>query len=96
MQINIEKDKLEAHYSDFAMITHNFLGFNFDFGQRSPKEDEVMMISRLALTPQHAKLFLEILKQNIDTYEGKFGEIKLPEKKDKTSSEEGDKIVHFV
>lgn len=94
MQINIEKEKLEARYTDFAMITNNFLGFNFDFGQRSPRENEVIMISRLALTPQHAKLFLEILKNNIDNYEKQFGEIKTPVSK--RSPEDDKKIVHFV
>ena len=36
---------------------------------------ESRMISRLIMSPQHAKAFLQLLANNISTYEQNFGEI---------------------
>jgi hypothetical protein len=94
LKINIPQDKLEAKYSDFAIVSQSPFGFTFDFGQRLPMGKEVAMVARIAMSPQHAKLFTQLLSQNIQKYEKEFGEIKLPAPKQQ-EKEEG-KIIHFV
>lgn len=93
VQVNVPSDKAEARYSDFAIIGKNALGFRLDFGQRMPQENTVSIVSRIAMSPEHAKLFLMVLEKNVKDYEQKFGSINVPKGK---PTEETDKIVHFV
>lgn len=93
MKIQIDKENVDAKYSDFSIIGKNSLGFNFDFAQRMPGGDNVKVISRLAMSPQHAKIFLHLLRRNIEQYEDKYGEIKIP-RKAKQVREDGE-IIHF-
>lgn len=94
LKVNVSPDKIEARYSDFAIVSQNGLGFNFDFGQRMPNKKEVNIVGRVALSPQHAKLFSKLLAENVKKYEEKFGEIKLPRDKGQ-KVEDPSKILHF-
>lgn len=76
-QINIDPDKLEAKYADQALISHNPFGITFDFAQQIPQMKMIKILSRIAMSPEHAKAFLEALSQNIASYETKFGKIEL-------------------
>lgn len=93
VKINVSKDNMEAKYSDFAVVAKNALGFNLDFGQRVPGGKQINIVSRIAMSPQHAKLLLRILKRNVEKYEEDFGEINLPDsaKKVKDSG-----VIHFA
>jgi hypothetical protein len=93
VKINVSADKIEARYSDFALISKNALGFNFDFAQRMPGGKQVNVVSRIAMSPQHAKLFSQLLDKNIEGYEKEFGEINIP--KPPKVAKDG-KIIHFV
>lgn len=93
IQVKVAPDRIEARYSDFVLISKNALGFNLDFAQRVPAENQVHIVSRIALSPQHAKLLVRLLKQNVENYEQQFGEIKIPEKS-KSVKESG--VIHFV
>jgi len=95
IKINITPDRTEARFSDFLLISKGAFGFTFDFGQRMPSGDSINIVSRIAMSPQHAKMFLQILKKNVDDFEAKFGEIKIPENKTPTP-ETDDKTLHFV
>lgn len=77
IQINLDQTKLESHYSDIAFISMNPMGLTFDFGQNIPQMNMVKIVTRLSVSPQHAKALLNLLKQNIDNYERQFGEIKM-------------------
>ena len=83
----IEKEKIieEAKYSDTVRVSHTFASFIFDFGYFIPphsgEEPKIFIHSRIYMSPQHAKLLLKALQDNIKKYEQMFGEIKLPEKK---------------
>jgi hypothetical protein len=94
LKINVSPDKMEARYSDFAIIAKNALGFNFDFAQRMPGGKQVNVVARIAMSPQHAKLFAQILQRNIEQYENEFGEIKVPQGVKPAAKEGG--VIHFV
>lgn len=93
VNISVSPDMIEAKYSDFAIIGKNALGFSFDFAQRVPGKNQVRIVSRIAMSPQHAKLVLGVLMQNIKDYEKSFGKINLPKK---AKEEEQKGMIHFV
>ena len=80
VKINVSQDKIEAKYSDFAIVGKNALGFNIDFAQRMPGAKQVNIVSRIAMSPQHAKLLSEVLRHHVQKYEDEFGEIQIPKK----------------
>ena len=93
LKINVPQERMEARYSDFAIISKSALGFSIDFGQRMPTGKQVNVVSRVALSPQHAKLFLNLLAKNVDEYEKEFGKISVPQRP-RQSREKG--MIHFV
>jgi len=78
-QINIELGEKEADgvYSNLAIITHSNAEFVIDFTRVLPGVPRAKVHSRVIMTPQHAKLLLNAIKDNIEKFEKKFGEIKL-------------------
>ncbi|OGU42890.1 MAG: hypothetical protein A2000_10350 [Ignavibacteria bacterium GWB2_36_8] len=78
-QINIELGEKEAEgiYSNMAIITHSPAEFVIDFTRIVPGLPKAKVHARIITTPQHAKMLLKALKDNIDKFESRFGEIKL-------------------
>lgn len=78
-QINIELGEKEAEgiYSNLAIISHSPAEFIIDFTRIFPGIPKAKVHSRIIMTPQHAKLFMRAMKENIDRYESQFGEITL-------------------
>lgn len=78
-QINIELGEKEAEgiYSNLAIITHSAAEFVIDFTRILPGVPKAKVHARIITTPQHAKLLLNALKDNIDKFEKTFGEIKI-------------------
>jgi hypothetical protein len=78
-QINIELGEKEAEgiYSNLAIITHSPAEFVIDFTRVLPGVPKAKVHARIVMTPQHTKMLLNALKDNIDKYEKKFGEIKI-------------------
>ena len=77
-QINIELGEKEAEgiYSNLAIITHSPAEFIIDFTRVVPGVPKAKVYSRVITTPQHAKMLLKALKDNIEKFEARFGEIK--------------------
>ncbi len=73
MKVLVEPGMREA-YSTFAVITHSrrefVVDFCFDF------QGQAKVVSRVVLSPAHAKEFSRALSENIEGYEKKVGEIK--------------------
>ncbi|MCH7973650.1 MAG: DUF3467 domain-containing protein [Bacteroidetes bacterium] len=78
-QINIELGEKEAEgiYSNLAIITHSPAEFIIDFTRIVPGVPKAKVYARIITTPQHAKMLLMALKDNIDKYEKRFGEISI-------------------
>ncbi len=78
-QINIELGEKEAEgiYSNLAIITHSPAEFVIDFTRVLPGIPKAKVHARIVMTPQHAKMLLNAMHDNIEKFEKKFGEIKL-------------------
>jgi hypothetical protein len=76
-QINVELGEKEAEgsYSNLVIISHSPAEFIFDFTRLLPGIPKAKVHSRIIMTPQHSKMFLGALKENIEKYENSFGEI---------------------
>lgn len=78
-QVNIELGAAEAEgiYSNLAIITHSNAEFVIDFTRILPGIPKAKVHARVVMTPVHAKLLLNALRDNIDKFERKFGEINI-------------------
>ena len=72
-QLNIELDETiaQGQYSNLAIINHSVSEFVVDF---------INIMSRIILTPQHAKRLAKALQENVKRFEKAHGEIKDYEK----------------
>ena len=78
-QINIEIGEKEAEgiYSNLAIISHSPAEFIIDFTRVLPGIPKSKISARIVMTPQHAKMLLNALKENIEKFENQFGEIQI-------------------
>ena len=78
-QINIELGDKEAEgiYSNLAIISYSPAEFIIDFTRLLPGVPKAKVFARIIMTPQHAKMLLGALRENVEKYERNFGEIKV-------------------
>jgi Protein of unknown function (DUF3467) len=78
MKFQIDPKQEGGQYSNIATVIHSETEFLVDFGMFLPGKDSIRIGSRVILSPRTAKQLLVALTQNIQNYESKFGDIKLP------------------
>lgn len=78
VMIDMPKE-LGAVYANLAMISHTPVEVVLDFAQLLPRSPRGRVMSRIIMTPMHAKMLQRALAQNVKNYESKFGEIRLPQ-----------------
>ena len=78
-EINIELGEKEAEgiYSNLAIISHSPAEFVIDFTRILPGVPKARVHARIIMTPQHAKLFLRALGDNLQKFEAQYGEVKI-------------------
>ncbi|MBM2815932.1 MAG: hypothetical protein HW421_2694 [Ignavibacteria bacterium] len=78
-QISIELGEKEAEgiYSNLAIISHSQAEFVVDFTRVLPGVPKAKVHARIVMTPQHAKLLMMALIDNITRFEQDYGEIQL-------------------
>ena len=78
-QINIEIGEKEAEgiYSNLAIISHSPAEFIIDFTRVLPGIPKSKISARIVMTPQHAKMLLNALRENIEKFENQFGTIQI-------------------
>ncbi|MCD4750318.1 MAG: DUF3467 domain-containing protein [Thermoanaerobaculales bacterium] len=76
--LTIEPTVSMGQYTNFVSIAHNYTEVLFDFGRTLPGRKDIPVVSRLIMTPFHAKQLLKALKHNIELYERKFGKLTDP------------------
>ena len=84
IKIELEDNIGQGEYVNFAIVTHSPAEFVMDFIRVLPGMTKSKVKSRLIMAPMHAKTLMQALQDNIQKFEGKFGEIKTPSK-DSTS-----------
>jgi len=79
-QIKVElDDKIgQGEYVNFVVVTHSPAEFVMDFIRVLPGMKKSNVKSRIIMAPMHAKTLMFALKDNINKFEKKFGEIKIP------------------
>ncbi len=76
LNIEISEETAEGQYANLAVITHSHAEFVIDFVNVMPGTPKSKVKSRIILTPQHAKRFMNALVENIDRFEAINGPIK--------------------
>ena len=78
-QINIELGEKEAEgiYSNLAIITHSPAEFVIDFTRVLPGVPKAKVHARVIMTPQHFKMLMNAMRDNLDKFEKKFGDVKI-------------------
>ena len=81
--INIELDESIAQglYSNLVIVNHSPTEFVLDFIDVMPGAPKAKVRSRIILTPEHTKKFINALGENLNKYEKSFGKIKNFQKK---------------
>ncbi len=75
IKIVVSDQQALGTFANFASIVHNFAEFLIDFGRIVPGRDEVQVVSRVVMTPVHARQLLRALTENVAIYERNFGAI---------------------
>ena len=78
ISIDIPKD-LKAVYGNIAFISHTPAELVLDFAQVLPRMTKGHIVSRVIMSPIHAKMLQKALAQNLANYERQYGEIRLPQ-----------------
>jgi hypothetical protein len=75
IDIKVDEQTALGQYSNLAAIRHTREEFLFDFAFIFPDGPLGKLVSRVILSPAHAKRFLEALESNVKRYEENFGPI---------------------
>lgn len=78
IQVELSEKEAEGIYSNLVFIAHSASEVILDFARALPGLPKAKVYARVILTPQHAKSLVLALEQNLKTYEGQFGPIKVP------------------
>ena len=73
IQIKAKDEDLKGDYSNLMYIGHTKEEFILDFLLNAPPS--ITLVSRIIMSPSHAKRMLKALQENIGKYEGQFNKI---------------------
>ena len=76
INIEVKEDVACGIYSNLGIINHSPTEFVFDFATMMPGFAKAKVMSRIILSPEHAKKFMTALVQNISNFEKQNGLIK--------------------
>jgi hypothetical protein len=74
--IELKEDVAQGIYSNLAIITHSSSEFVIDYVRIVPGVNKANVMSRIILTPEHAKRLMLALQDNISKFETVHGKIK--------------------
>ncbi len=73
INIKASDDDLKGRYANNVMVSHAKEEFVFDFMNILPPG--ALLVSRIIVSPGHAKRLLKALHEQIDRYESAFGKL---------------------
>lgn len=80
IQVTVQAGAEQVVYSDVVVLNGGPQGFVLNFGQWAPDQPGLVRVyARVGVSPNHLKMLSKLLQQNIEGYEGKFGEIPIGE-----------------
>lgn len=71
LKINIPEKVQSPKFSNIAQVHATDREVVFDFAFMQPNTNEGIMVSRVVLTPEHAKALRDVLTTTLKRYEGK-------------------------
>jgi hypothetical protein len=77
LQVELREPESEGIYANLAIISHSPSEIILDFSRVMPGTQKARVLSRIIMTPQHARMFERALADNLRKFEQQFGEIKL-------------------
>lgn len=77
IDVELDAEVAQGHYSNLAIIAHSPSEFILDFAAMLPGMPKAKVKSRVILTPEHAKRLLMLLQENVARYESNMGRINL-------------------
>jgi hypothetical protein len=77
ISIELNEQVAQGTYSNLAIITHSTSEFVVDFVRLMPGMPKAPVVSRVILTPEHAKRLLNALQDNVSKFEKSHGAIKV-------------------
>lgn len=77
LNLEINDEVAQGTYSNLAIISHSNAEFVIDFTRVLPGVPKAKVQSRIIMTPQHTKMLVRALSDNITKFESKNGEIKI-------------------
>ena len=77
IDIELDAEVAQGHYSNLAIISHSTSEFILDFAAILPGLPKAKVKSRIILTPEHAKRLLLSLQENVARYETNVGRIEI-------------------
>jgi len=80
IQINTGDEMSRGRYSNNMAVSHSPEEFIMDWLLNSPSGTH--LVSRIIVSPGHLKRIIDALSENMGRYEGKFGSVRVIEKKD--------------
>lgn len=75
LEIQLDEDIAQGVYVNLVVVNHNEAEFVVDLIFVQPQAPRAKVRSRVVLSPQHAKRFVDALQENVGRYEQSFGEI---------------------
>ena len=75
ISIELTDENAQGKYSNLAVITHSPAEFIVDFISMMPGLPKAKVVSRIILTPQHAKRLHRALQENLQKFEAQHGKI---------------------
>ncbi|MFO7638487.1 MAG: DUF3467 domain-containing protein [bacterium] len=84
--VEIGEKESEGIYSNLVLIAHSPSEFIFDFARMLPGLPKARVYARIVMTPQHAQMLQNVLKDNLTKFEERFGKINIQGREDPTRS----------
>lgn len=75
IQVQTDEQTMIGKYSTMAQVTHTAEEFWIDFYAMLPNPQIARLLSRIIVSPEHAKRLRNAIQDNIQKYEEKFGTI---------------------
>jgi len=104
VNINIDPGK-ESFYANNLAIFNNPNEFVMDFTQVTPRMDMiegkqvltyVVKHNSIVLEPKQAKMVLNLLKENVEKFEKKFGKIEVPRVEAEAKKSHAKKFAEYI
>ena len=77
ISIKVEPNEQKGVYANFALVSHTKEEFIFDLilVVSRARQSEARLVSRVIMSPAHAKRFVHAIAENIKRYEKTFGDV---------------------